>query len=80
VQSQGIGLGAVVVLGGHDLHLHTGQALERLVKGHDALGAKAIVIGNENFHAESCLVLIVGWAVHSLHGYQAKELSTIRRS
>ena len=49
VQGQGIGFGAVVVLWGH--HFDIGHVLERVVQGHNALGPKAIVVGDQDFHS-----------------------------
>ena len=57
IERQRVGLGAVVVLRRHDLDFHSWQAFQRVVEGDDAFGAKAIVVGNENFHTESCKAL-----------------------
>ena len=48
VQGQGIGFGAVVVLWGH--HFNIGNGLECRVQGDDAVGPKAIVVGDQDFH------------------------------
>ena len=48
VQGQRIGLGAVVVLGGH--HFDRGDVFERLVQRHNARSPKTIVVANKNFH------------------------------
>jgi hypothetical protein len=48
MQREGIGLGAVVVLGCN--HFHLGHLLQGVVKRHNALSTVAIVVGNEYFH------------------------------
>jgi hypothetical protein len=48
IQRQGIGLGAVVVLGRH--HFDVCHGAQRIVQGHDAWGLEAVVIANKNLH------------------------------
>ncbi len=50
VQSQGIGFGTVIVLRGHDLHLHPLNLGNGLVQGHNTRGLKSIVVRNKYFH------------------------------
>ena len=48
MQRERIGLGAVVVLGRH--HLHIGHLLQGVVKRHNAICTVAIVVGDQYFH------------------------------